>query len=163
MSEQINNAAPVEIPPEEIKSNSWNDTVKFLKIKLRVWLLILILLLILAIILSVGFGFNAFLNYRVTVNNSELAKELEATKDNQLKLEKITSESLGALKAAKAALLIETLQREQAEKILKKDGLNTNEKLKSYEEAKKNIVVVNADANIDALLERAKRLGITPK
>ncbi len=163
MSKPEINTPIIEIPPEEIKSNSWNDTVKFLKFKLRVWQLIIILLLILAIILSTGFGINAYLNYRVTTNNNELSRELEAAKNDQLELQKITSESLGELKATKTALLIETQKRQQAELILQKDELNTNEKLKTYEQAKKNIFVSNADTGINNLLERAKRLGITPK
>ncbi len=158
----INTPPPVEIPPE-IQSNNWNDPVKFLKLKLRVGQLIIILLLVLAIIVAVGFGFNAFLNYRVTANNSELSKQLGATKDKQLELEKITSESLGELKATKTALLIETEKRQQAELILQKGELNTNEKLKSYEAAKRSITVNNTDVNFGGLLERAKRLGITPK
>lgn len=149
-----------KIPPAEIRSNSWGDHIQFMKVKLRVWQLVLILLLTLGIILAIIFGINSFMSYRTAANNNELAQQLDRAKLDQLELQKITSEALGELRQAKIQSAQDTAQREQAEEILKKDTLSTNEKLNQYENAKKSIVTSNYNATTVQLCERAAKFGI---
>lgn len=88
-------------------------------------------------------------------------KEIEQSKKEAAEAKAIAAQALKELAEEKQVTAAERAKREIAEKILADKTLNSNEKLKKYEEAMAKPVAVNpVPDDLNALCERAKSLGI---